>query len=341
MNASQESPSLAIQAIVERVTARIGEDVFGQQETSKLLAGALILGGHVLLEGPPGVAKTLLAKSFARSLGLGFNRIQFTPDLMPSDITGVYIFDQAHASFRLSPGPLFADVVLADEINRTPPKTQSALLEAMQEHFVTIDGKRHPLGDLFFVIATQNPIEHEGTYPLPEAQLDRFLFKLNVGYPGVEHEVAMIHSLSALDPILEHSRTQAPDSKETGHGTVSGDEIRTARALLREIRLEHSIAQYVQRIAAATREHGDLLLGISPRAALALALAAKLHAALDGRNYALPDDVKAMCEVTLSHRLVFRPEVLETPDQARMVLTELLARIPVPNVAAAAPAEID
>lgn len=326
-----EGPSAEIRRIVGLIKNRISEDVFGHESTADMLAGALLVGGHVLVEGPPGVAKTLLAKSFARATGLGFNRIQFTPDLMPSDITGVYIFDQSNSSFRLSSGPIFADIVLADEINRTPPKTQAALLEAMQEHFVTIDGKRHSLGDLFFVMATQNPVEHEGTYPLPEAQLDRFLFKLHVEYPGKEFEVAMINSLASLDPSLEEMRTSSPEATQARSGVVSIEELLNARSLLREIRLEASLGRYIHAIVDATRNHGDLLLGASPRAALSLALASKFAAAVDHRDYVIPDDIKQMSTHVLAHRLIFRPEVLESSDSAQKLIGEILEQIPVPD----------
>lgn len=325
------SASACIQDTLARLQKRVSEDVFGQDDATKVLTMALLVGGHVLLEGPPGVAKTLLAKTFARATGLSFNRIQFTPDLMPSDITGVYIYDQAESSFRLSAGPVFADVVLADEINRTPPKTQSALLEAMQEHFVTIDGKRHPLGEFFFVIATQNPIEHEGTYPLPEAQLDRFFVKLNLSYPDESTEVRMIQQFSEEDPMLTEWRTSAPENERKRAGVISLEQLVEARARLREIYLEESVARYIRQLAEATRRHPDVLLGASPRAALHLSLAAKCNAAYDNREYVIPDDVKAQARTVLLHRLILRPEILPSPERYEKLMTEILATVAIPK----------
>ena len=204
---SSETPSQLIHALSQRVCQQMSKTVFGREDSARMLVGAFLIGGHVLLEGPPGIAKTLLAHCFADSLGLSFKRIQFTPDLMPSDVTGVNMYDQNSASFRFCPGPLFSDIVLADEINRTPPKTQSALLEAMQEKQVTIDGECKALSEFFFVIATQNPIEHEGTFPLPEAQLDRFLFRLILDYTSPEHEQQMIESLSAAPALKAGAET--------------------------------------------------------------------------------------------------------------------------------------
>lgn len=325
----------AIANILSALTTRVAQDVFGQERAIRQLTMALLAGGHVLLEGPPGVAKTLLAKTFARATGLSFNRIQFTPDLMPSDITGVYLYDQSEHSFRLSPGPIFADVVLADEINRTPPKTQSALLEAMQEHFVTIDGKRHPLGTFFFVIATQNPIEHEGTYPLPEAQLDRFFIKVKVGYPSAETEVRLFQELSSEDLLFAEFCSNAPESERKRKGNVALEELESARSALRQVRLDNSLTTYVQRIVAATRTHPDVLLGASPRAGLHVCLAAKCNAAFDGRNYVIPDDIKSQVSSVLAHRLVLRPEVFPDPTHSEQVLQHVLSATEIPEVYAA------
>jgi MoxR-like ATPase len=330
MNTSEDTqPSLIVKDTVEKICVKIKESVFGHDESARLLAGAFVIGGHVLLEGPPGIAKTLLAKTFAATLGLRFKRIQFTPDLMPADVTGVYVFDQATASFRLSLGPIFADIVLADEINRTPPKTQSALLEAMQEKSVTIDGKHHFLGDLFFVVATQNPVEHEGTYPLPEAQLDRFLFKLEMTYPGSDYEVPMIQELSAIPPELEFNASTHDDRPPPG--IVSLEQLLEARRALREVRLDRSIADYIHRLVKATREHSEVLLGASPRAALNLAYASKLSAAMDCRDYVIPDDVKQFAVKVLAHRLVFQPEIYLDESNSQKILHDLLNKVSVPE----------
>ena len=317
-----ESPSATIQNLAQTIRTEVSKSVMGHEETLKLLTGALIIGGHVLLEGPPGIAKTLLAKSFAKVIGLKFKRIQFTPDLMPSDVTGVNIFDQRTGQFRFSPGPLFADIVLADEINRTPPKTQSALLEAMEEHTITIDGVQNPLSELFFVIATQNPIEHEGTFPLPEAQLDRFLFKLHMSYPKAEMECAMISKFST--ELLARSEER---SAEGSLQSLIGE----AKRALRSITLSPSLADYIVRVAEATRVHPDVALGVSPRGALNLALASKLNAALSGRDYAIPDDVKEMAFSVMNHRILFRPEAYDAARDVKAVVQEIFTRVHAPS----------
>lgn len=316
-----------IQNVVDAVYEQVRKDVYGHEETVRLLIGGFLIGGHVLLEGPPGVAKTLTARTFASSLGLTFKRIQFTPDLMPSDVTGVTMFDQRSATFRFAPGPIFADIILADEINRTPPKTQASLLEAMEERFVTIDGERHSLDQLFFVIATQNPVEHEGTFPLPEAQLDRFLFKLRMEYPGAAFEEEMIRKLSGV--VTDTSSTSAAEGSDRRQ--ITREVLVETRSLIRQIHLDQSVSDYVQRIVAATREHADLALGASPRAALNLALASKLEAALQGREYVIPDDVQAMCKHVLSHRIIFQPEIFEIEEEADRLLEGILSNVSVPE----------
>ena len=321
---SSENPSIAmIAALSDRMSALVGEKIYGHQQVVKSILNAFLVGGHVLLEGPPGVAKTLLAKTFANVLGLSFKRIQFTPDLMPSDITGINVFDPKQNDFRFVQGPVFAEIVLADEINRTPPKTQSALLEAMEERQLTIDGSVHTLSDLFFVIATQNPIEHEGTFPLPEAQLDRFLVKLNLGYPGAAREEEMVRILSGIVPPAA-----APRQPEQ---TVSAADILAARREIRRINLAPAISDYIVRIAEATRSHPDVLLGMSPRAALYLALASKAEAAADGRDYVIPDDVKSMVVPVLNHRLMLQPQIYEGPESVLRTIDEILKRVAAPK----------
>jgi MoxR-like ATPase len=298
--------------------------VVGQDAVIDLLFVALLAEGHVLLEGVPGTAKTLLAQAFAAALSLPFKRIQFTPDLMPGDVVGTNIFDFQTSRFVLTRGPVFTSVLLADEVNRTPPKTQAALLQAMQERSVTIDGATHDLGAAFMVLATQNPIEHEGTYPLPEAQLDRFLFKVPVGYPSLEEERTMVklHGHRSAMPRVADFRIQ-PVADEA---FVLG-----ARALVAAIRLSDEVVDYVVAIARATRQDGDLLCGASPRAASMLATAARARAALDGRDFVLPDDVKELALPALGHRLVLAPGSEVEGTSAAAVLQRIVGQVPAPR----------
>ncbi len=286
-----------VQALAQRITAEVGKAIVGQAETVRLLLVALLSGGHMLLEGPPGVAKTLLARCFARATGLEFGRIQFTPDLMPGDILGANLFNFQTSQFSLTRGPVFTELLLADEINRTPPKTQAALLEAMQERAVTIDGTSYPLSDRFMIIATQNPIENHGVYPLPEAQLDRFLFKHVLGWPDAAQERAIV----------------AGQSGQSGHATpdrwglvaqADAAALAAASATVAGLTLADEVVDYVVALVRATRETPDLAAGASTRAAVMLAGAARAAAALDGRDYVVPDDVKALAPAVLRHRVV-------------------------------------
>lgn len=289
-----------IAAIAQKIRAEISKAVIGQTETVDLILTALFSGGHILLEGPPGTAKTFLARSFAAALGLDFNRIQFTPDLMPGDVIGSNIFDFRQNVFHLTKGPVFTELLLADEINRTPPKTQAALLEAMQERAVTIDGKTHDLNDRFTVVATQNPIEQQGTYPLPEAQLDRFLFKHILDYPSLEEEINIVsaHGASAIGEDPESYGVSAAATR---------DDIDAAVKLVASVRMSDDITAYVVRLVRATREAAAFSTGASPRAAAMLAAATRARAALDGRDYVIPDDVKALAQPTLRHRVILSP----------------------------------
>jgi MoxR-like ATPase len=302
----------------------VGKVVVGQDGTLSGLVAALLVRGHVLLEGVPGTAKTLLVKSLAAALDLGFKRLQFTPDLMPSDVIGQVIFEPREGSFRFREGPVFTHLLLADEINRTPPKTQAALLEAMEERQVTVEGASHPLPDPFIVVATQNPVEYEGTYPLPEAQLDRFLFKLQVGYPTFEQE---------QEVLARHDRGLDPhDIAAAGIRAVAGAaDLAAARAQVEALRVEPPVLAYLVSLVRATRESPSLTLGVSPRGATALLHASKAWAWLAGRDYVTPDEVKAVAKPVLRHRLALRPELeLEgsTPDG---VLDGILASVPVPR----------
>ncbi|HOX37424.1 MAG TPA: MoxR family ATPase [Candidatus Brocadiia bacterium] len=279
----------------------IARIIVGQEEILENLVIGLLAGGHVLLEGVPGTAKTLMARSLAHCLDADFKRIQFTPDLMPSDIIGTNVYNIASGEFNLNRGPVFTDVLLADEINRTPPKTQAALLEAMEERQVSIDGTTYRLDDCFFVIATQNPVEYEGTYPLPEAQADRFLMKLAISYPPEAKEIEMLsRRQQGMDPFdLKASGLEKVADKET---------VRQVRREIRAVNVREEVLRYIVRIIATTRLMPELSLGASPRAAVGLLLTSKAAAAADGRDYATPDDVRRMVLPILRHRLILKPE---------------------------------
>ncbi|MEU0123062.1 MoxR family ATPase [Streptomyces albidoflavus] len=311
-------------AALEAVRAEIGKAVVGQDPVVTGLVIALLCRGHVLLEGVPGVAKTLLVRALAAAVELETKRVQFTPDLMPSDVTGSLVFDARTSEFSFQPGPVFTNLLLADEINRTPPKTQASLLEAMEERQVTVDGTARRLPDPFLVAATQNPVEYEGTYPLPEAQLDRFLLKLNVSLPPRDDEIAL---------LSRHARGFDPrDLSAAGLHPVAGPaQLDAARSAVAGISVSPEIAAYIVDVCRATRDSPSLSLGASPRGATALLSTARAWAWLTGRDYVIPDDVKALALPTLRHRVQLRPEAeMEgvTPDA---VLTSLLARVPVPR----------
>jgi MoxR-like ATPase len=289
-----------VQALAGRIREQTAKAVVGQNDTIDLMLTALFAGGHVLLEGPPGTAKTFLAQCFAQAVNLQFGRIQFTPDLMPGDILGANLFNFQTSAFTLVKGPIFCELLLADEINRTPPKTQAALLEAMQERNVTLDGERHALSDRFMVVATQNPLEQQGTYPLPEAQLDRFLFKHVLAYPSLAEETAIVAS---------HGGRTGQPSPEAFGVEAAGDTatIGEAVAAVASVRLTDDIVRYIVGVVRATRDTGELSGGASPRCAAMLAVASRARAALEGRDYVIPDDVKALALPALRHRVILSP----------------------------------
>jgi len=311
-----------IAEVATRLREQIGRVVMGQEEHADSLFVAWLAAGHVLLEGVPGTAKTLLARTAAKSLKLSYRRIQFTPDLMPADVLGTNLFDFESNKFSLSKGPIFTELLLADEINRTPPKTQSALLEAMQERSVTLDGTTYELGSAFFVIATQNPIEQEGTYPLPEAQLDRFLFKLQVGYPSREDERRMAEVHGQAVPALDAFELE----------TVVGTEFLTeARQCVREVRIEADVLDYLVDIVRATREHPALRCGASPRAVNMLAAAARALAATQGMEFVIPDHVQQLAVPLLAHRIVLTPSADIEGQVGSAVVESIVKQVKAPR----------
>ncbi len=306
-----------IQETGEKVVANVERVIVGKHNEVRLALVALMCRGHLLIEDVPGTGKTVLAKAIARSLGCTFRRIQFTPDLLPSDVTGLSIYNQKTQEFEFRPGPIMAQVVLADEINRATPKTQSSLLECMEERQATIDGVTHPMPDPFLVIATQNPIEYEGTFALPEAQLDRFMLRIRMGYPQPIDEIVILD---------EQKRTHPLDELEE---VVGLEELREMQAAVREIYVESSVSDYIVRLVNGTRNHPDVYLGASPRGSIALYRASQALAGLLGRDYVIPDDIKALAEPALAHRLIIKTSSTIHDVQAGQVVRELLETLPV------------
>jgi MoxR-like ATPase len=304
-----------------RVIAEVEQAIVGKRPLLTQILAAVLAGGHVLLEDNPGLAKTLIAKSFAAALGLEFRRIQFTPDLLPSDITGSYVYDRAQGRFELRKGPLFANIILADEINRASPKTQSALLEAMQEQQITLEGETMELPEPFIVIATQNPIEYEGTFPLPEAQLDRFLMKLAVGYPTPDEE----------QEILRRRRTRRSDAFNMRQ-VISQQELLALSQVIEEVYVDTDIERYIVLLVDATRRDKRVAVGASPRGSLALLKLARVQAALDGRDYVLPDDVKTFVRPALNHRMLLAPDFWMVRRAADDVIADILRAVAVPVI---------
>ncbi len=302
---------------LSRVTQNIERAVVGKRREIQYVLVALLCQGHVLIEDVPGVGKTTLVRSLARSLGCDFRRIQFTPDLLPSDVTGVSVYNQKTGEFEFRPGPIMSQIVLADEINRTSPKTQSALLECMEEGQLTVDGVTRRLPRPFLVLATQNPIEYEGTFPLPEAQLDRFLIKLRLGYPSLREEMTVVE------------RSRRPPLEELGQ-VLTADEVLHLQQVVKDVHVDESVLEYIVRLVQATREHPDVYLGASPRGSIALYRTSQAIALTRGRNYVTPDDVKEMAPLVLAHRIILRPEAQLRGGGAEALVEDLLAQVPVP-----------
>ncbi|MDM7460591.1 MAG: MoxR family ATPase [bacterium] len=314
----------AVGESLQRVQAQIGRVIVGQQGAIEQALCALLADGHILIEGVPGIAKTLLVRVIAQTLGLQFRRVQFTPDLMPSDLIGTTLYEAQSGEFRVRYGPIFANIILADEVNRTPPKTQSALLEAMEERQVTIDGISHPLPQPFMVFATQNPIEYEGTYPLPEAQLDRFLLKIVMDYPSEAEERAILS--------LHDSGFRTHQLEQVGLTPVmDAEELQRIRAIVRLVEVSDAVRDYMLQIIRRTRQNEYLLVGASPRAGIALLLVSKALAAIRGRGFVTPDDVKQMALPVLRHRLILKPEAEVEGLNTDRILMSLLEAVPVPR----------
>jgi len=308
-----------VQATAEKVIKNVEKVIIGKHEEIQLTLVGLLCRGHLLIEDVPGVGKTMLARSIAKSIGCVFRRIQFTPDMLPSDVTGVSVFNQKTREFEFRPGPVMAQIVLTDEINRATPKTQSALLEAMQERQVTVDGVTYPIPEPFLVLATQNPIEYEGTFPLPEAQLDRFMMRISLGYPSPEDEIAILDSQQRVHPL------------ETLGQAIDAQELLDAQEQVKEVYVDPLIKEYIVSLVKATRKHPDIYLGASPRGSLALYQTGRARAAILGRDYVIPDDIKALAITALAHRLIVSPSARIKEVDPRAVIEEILNSLPVPG----------
>lgn len=304
----------------KKIIANVEEAIVGKRKQLILSLVTWFSGGHLLLEDVPGVAKTMLARALARSVGCRFKRVQCTPDLLPSDVTGTSIFNQKTGEFEFRSGPVFTQILLADEINRATPRTQASLLEAMAESRVTADGVTHTLEAPFVVIATQNPVDHEGTFPLPEAQLDRFMMKFSLGYPSMEEELRMLELMQHQHPV------------ETLQPVATAEQIRAAQKVIREIHVDPRVRQYLLQIVAETRQHADIALGGSPRATIALFRCAQAMAAVLGRSYVLPDDIKKIVGPVMNHRVIIRPESRLRKVTAEKVIEEIVGEIAVPTI---------
>jgi MoxR-like ATPase len=305
--------------IAERVISNVEGVIIGKHDVIELTLLALLCQGHILIEDVPGTGKTILARAVARSIGCTFRRIQFTPDMLPSDVTGVSLFNQKEREFEFRPGPVFSQIVLADEINRATPKTQSALLEAMDERQVTVDGQTYLMDKPFMVLATQNPIEYEGTFPLPEAQLDRFMLRIHMGYPDKSSEISILGAQQYAHPISNLAQV------------VSKDELLEVQEAVKQVYADGSIKEYIVNLATATRDHPDVYLGVSPRGSLALYRTCQAMAALRRRDYIIPDDVKFLCEPTMAHRLIISPAARIKNVDPKEVVQDILSTVSVPG----------
>lgn len=307
------------QKVAEKLIANVEKVIVGKHDEVQLTLLALLCQGHLLIEDVPGVGKTMLAKSIARSIGCAFQRIQFTPDMLPSDVTGVSVFNQKTRDFEFRPGPVMAQIVLTDEINRATPKTQSALLECMEERQLTVDGTTYPMARPFLVLATQNPIEYEGTFPLPEAQLDRFMMRISLGYPDAEDEINMMDAQQYVHPVEEIGQV------------VDVEELLEAQGTVKDIYIDDSVKEYIVAVVGETRKHPDVYLGASPRGSLALYKTGQARAAILGRDYVIPDDIKALAQVTLAHRLIISPSARIKNVDPKAVVEEIIDSVPVPG----------
>ncbi len=314
-----------VQSIAEQIINNVSTVIIGKRNEIRLTVIGLLCEGHILIEDVPGVGKTMLARALSRSIGCRFSRIQFTPDMLPTDVTGVSVYNQKTLEFEFKEGPIVAQIILADEINRATPKTQSALLEAMEEHQITVDGTTHLLGPPFLVLATQNPIEYEGTFPLPEAQLDRFIVRIELGYPSPQEELAMLDSQQYQHPVIHLQQV------------ISVQELLDAQRAVRNVYLAPEIKRYIIDLVTATRRHPDVYLGASPRGALALYRTSQALAASVGRDYVLPDDVKNLAEVALAHRIILGPAARIKDISSQTIIREILNGVPVPGATIGAP----